>query len=111
MPAIRISRRDALRLTLAAGAATAAPNPGHAAPPAWQEAHQRAHGDGLAGAGFGDDAKHLPRHQLERHAVHRPYGLVAIEESDVQIVDLDQRQIGARGLIQHASATERGGAL
>jgi hypothetical protein len=60
--------------------------------PAWQEAHQRAHGDRLAGAGFADDAKDLPRHQLERHAVHRPYGLVAIEESDVQIVDLDQRQ-------------------
>jgi peptide/nickel transport system substrate-binding protein len=38
MPAIRISRRDALRLTLAAGAATAAPHPGHAAPPAWQQA-------------------------------------------------------------------------
>ena len=34
----RISRRDALRLTLAVGAATAAPTPGHAAPPAWQEA-------------------------------------------------------------------------
>ena len=38
MPAIRISRRDALRLTLGAGAATAAPHPGHAAPPAWQQA-------------------------------------------------------------------------
>jgi len=33
-----ISRRDALRLTLAAGAATAAPYQGHAAPPAWQQA-------------------------------------------------------------------------
>jgi peptide/nickel transport system substrate-binding protein len=38
MPPSRISRRDALRLTFAAGAATAAPHPGQAAPPAWQQA-------------------------------------------------------------------------
>jgi hypothetical protein len=55
------------------------------------EAHDRVAGDGLAGAGFADDAERLAPFEGEAHAVDRAIDAVARVESGAEVFDGEQR--------------------
>lgn len=64
-----------------------------------QHPHHRAGGDGLAGAGFADDAEHLPRPNLEAHVVDGSDRAAGHPELGTQPVDTEQRfRLRRRGL-------------
>ena len=65
---------------------------GQAEPPVIAvEAHDRARGDGLAAAGFADDAQHLAPGHGEGHVVDQRGFPLAGDEANTEVADVDER--------------------
>ncbi len=56
----------------------------------WQEAHDRQHGDRLAGTRFTDDGEHLSLVDAQGQLIHRAKGAVRRGELDRQIADFQK---------------------